>query len=85
MLAAGLIFIFVIVLYLFQFRKNNRKHEDEGMGSGMLGKSRVKVECTVCRQSFPAVADRLDLHTDAPQNYLNCPYCHRPTKVTILR
>ena len=85
MLGVGLIFILVMVLLLFQLRKNSRKATDSGMGSGMLGRSRVKVECTVCRQSFPAVADRLDLYRAGPQIYLNCPYCHRPTKVTILR
>ncbi|MCR4896431.1 MAG: hypothetical protein K5891_06605 [Lachnospiraceae bacterium] len=85
MLGVGLIFILVMVLLLFQLRKNSRKPKASGMGSGMLGRSRVKVECTVCRQSFPAVADRLDLYQSGPQNYLNCPYCRRPTKVTILR
>ena len=85
MIGICLIFILVMVLLVINLRRQHRRDSSVDMGSGMLGRSRVKVECVNCHQVFPAVSDRLDLLSDRPQNYVNCPYCHRGTKVTIVR
>jgi len=86
MLPVYLVIILVMVLFLFQFyRGRKKKGGSQNMGSGMLSSGRVKVECQNCHQTYPAVADRLDIYSDSPQNYTNCPYCHKPTKVIIVR
>ncbi len=51
----------------------------------LLGLDRVKVMCTECKQTFPAFVSRLDVNSDLPQMYNQCPYCKHRTKVRIAR